>query len=119
MPVESESEVTEILRVQNSNGEREAPATERSARQASRRGDVQTAQTAGDYPFTIDPDVPIFELLVLDAGADTVLKITTTGEDTFSVPMNGNTAVFDRWEIDSVEVQNGSDQTTIVGWAGE
>jgi hypothetical protein len=119
MAVETTTEVEELGRVQNEDGERVAPATERAARQVCRNGNVVVANSAEDYSVIFDPDHSIYELLIFESGAETTVKITTTGGDEFSIPMRGQTATLDRWEIDTVEITDPNNAQTIAGWAGE
>jgi len=93
------------------------------------RGPVDTnhydAGDAGDedgssYPYTIDPAETIKEFAFAIVGAEIAAKITTTGGDTFTVPVASPTVV-DRWDIDSVELQdpNGNAARIAWWWAGE
>jgi hypothetical protein len=91
------------------------------------RGTASDRFEAGDaadedgsaYPYTVDPAETIKELGV-EPGAEIVAEITTTGGDTFVVPVTGK-VIWDRWDIDSVEFQDpdGTAARLIWWWAGE
>jgi len=83
------------------------------------------AGDAGDedgsaFPYTIDPSETIKEFAFAIVGAEIAAKITTTGGDVFTVPIASPTVV-DRWDIDSVELQdpNGNAARIAWWWAGE
>jgi len=71
------------------------------------------------YPYTVSPGATIKELAV-DPGAEIAAEITTTGGDTFTVPVTGK-VIWDRWDIDSVEFQDpdATGARLIWWWAGE
>jgi len=70
-----------------------------------------------DLPQTVDPVEVIQELNLTLTGGDTELEITTTGDDTFVLQMQGTSASFDKWEITEFDVLGTSD---VAGaWAGE
>ncbi|WP_363467836.1 hypothetical protein [Halogeometricum borinquense] len=70
-------------------------------------------------PATVNPTTTIQELVVV-ASNKHVATITTTGGDTFDVPLLGAGA-FDSWEIESVEFSDptGSGGRLVVTWAGD
>ncbi|RYJ12748.1 hypothetical protein ELS19_01360 [Halogeometricum borinquense] len=72
------------------------------------------------YPYTLNPAETIQELIITIAG-DVNMEITTTGGDTFSVPLAGGTGAFEKWEIDSVTFRDPAGTTARLGggWAGE
>jgi len=71
----------------------------------------------GDLPQTVEPDEVMQELNVTSSGSDSVLRITTSGDDTFDLELHGGTGSFDKWEITSFEVRGSSNVSG--GWAGE
>ena len=120
MPVETTTNVEEMTRVQDGEGESAAPATEKAARGTFQYGGSEVAETAADYPIEFSPEnSTIYELLVFESGADTTVEITTSGGSVITVPLNGRTAVLDGWEISSVTISNPNDQRTIAAWSGE
>jgi len=93
------------------------------------RGPIDTnhyrAGDAGDedgssYPYAISPAEIIKEFAFATVGAEIAAEITTTGGDVFTVPVATPTVV-DRWDIDSVELQdpNGNAARIAWWWAGE
>jgi hypothetical protein len=120
MPVDTETRVENLSRVEDANGEQVAPSTERSSRKTFERGDAESAETSSEYPIEFDPSVPIYELMIVTVGQDVTVEISTTGGDSFEIPMDGNPATFNRWEIESVSIPYpGTDQQTVAAWAGE
>lgn len=119
MPLETSTDVEQLRRVQDSEGNIRAPATERAARTTFPHGDAESS-SAG-YPFGFNPDGTIYELLILESGADIVVTITTTAGDSFSFTLNGISGSFNRWEIESVEFSdpNNTGATTRAAWAGQ
>jgi len=73
------------------------------------------------YPYSIDPAATIHEFAVPIAAENVAVEITTTGGDTFTVPVpSGGEAVFDRWQIDSVTISDpgGAAGRVVWWWAG-
>jgi hypothetical protein len=72
------------------------------------------------YPYTLDPEQTIQELIITTAG-DIVARITTVEQDTFDLPLAGARGAFDKWEIESVEFRdpNATASRIAGGWAGE
>lgn len=83
------------------------------------RGDVlQVDGTA--YPYTVDPEETIEELLIHNVGAQIDAVITTTGGSQFAIPID-NPAVFNRWAVEKVQFvdPNNTSAQLAVSWAGE
>jgi len=151
MPLDSTTTEVErvegIETVRDDQGNQQSPANtaEQQATQAaveSVRTTVDTAKTeiistteeqinnpngnAGDedgtaYPYSINPTATIHEFSVPIAAAEIAVEITTTGGDTFTVPVpSGGEAVFDRWQIDSVTISDpgGAAGRVVWWWAG-
>jgi len=83
------------------------------------------AGDAGDedgssYPYAINPAETIKEFAFAIVNAEIAAKITTIGGDVFTVPIASPTVV-DRWDIDSVELQDPKGKAARVAWwwAGE
>jgi hypothetical protein len=72
------------------------------------------------YPYTINPAETIQELFVTQS-AKIRAVITTTSGEVATIPLNGNTIVLDKIEIDSVVFQdpNGTAAPISGGWTGE
>lgn len=72
------------------------------------------------YPYTVNPAATIQELTIIESG-DMYARITTTGGDTFDLPLRGGHGVWDKWEIDEVEFvdPDGTGAAIAGGWAGE
>ncbi|WP_058826726.1 hypothetical protein [Haloferax sp. Q22] len=72
------------------------------------------------YPYTLNPAETIQELVITTSG-NVIARITTTGGDTFDLPLASGAGSFDKWEIDSLEFRdpNGTTSRIAGGWAGE
>lgn len=95
----------------------------------SNRGSLDTNDYAegdgGDfdgsaYPYSVNPAETIKELGFPVVGAEIVATITTTSGTTFDVVLASPT-VFDRWDIDEVELKDpgGNGGRVAYWWAGE
>jgi hypothetical protein len=72
------------------------------------------------YPYTLDPSETIEELIIQDVDPDVDVVITTTGGDTFTLPVSER-GVFNRWQIETVEFKDPTGTAASVGavWGGE
>jgi hypothetical protein len=72
------------------------------------------------YPYSLNPAETIQELNITASG-DIIARITTTGSDTFDLPLASASASFGKWEIDSVEFRDphATGARIAGGWAGE
>ncbi|RDZ65875.1 hypothetical protein C5B90_05865 [Haloferax sp. Atlit-12N] len=72
------------------------------------------------YPYTLNPAETIQELVLTKTG-NIDMEVTTTGGDTFTIPLAGNVGSFDKWEIDTVTFRDpdATASTLAGGWAGE
>lgn len=80
-------------------------------------GDFNKA--GGTYPYTLNPAETIQELVVTKVG-DIEMDITTTGGQVVTVDLD-SPAVFNRWEIDSVDFRdpNNTSAQLAASWAGK
>jgi hypothetical protein len=71
------------------------------------------------YPYTLNPAETIQELILTKIG-DIELTVTTSGGDTIVVDVD-SAAVFNRWEIASVQFSdpNATSAQLAASWAGE
>lgn len=82
------------------------------------RGDVLDVD-GSSYNYSVNPSWDIQELIIHDAG-DVEATITTTGGDTFTIPISTGD-VYNRWEVDSVTFKdpNGTTAALAASYAGE
>jgi len=93
----------------------------------SNRGSLDTndypegdAAEISAYPHSINPPEVVKELGFTKVGSRIDVKITTTSGTSFTLLLESN-FTFDRWDIDSVELQDPNNNTPTVAyfWAGE
>jgi hypothetical protein len=77
-------------------------------------------KSGGSYPYSVNPSETIKEFAFNIVGAEIEATITTVSGTTFTIPITSATVV-DRWDIDSVELQdpNGNAARVAWWWAGE
>jgi len=72
------------------------------------------------FPYVINPAEVIKEFGLQSVGDEIDMIVTTTGGDTFTVSVS-TPSVYNRWDIDSVELAdpNGTNARVVWWWAGE
>jgi hypothetical protein len=77
-------------------------------------------EDGSSYPYSINPAETIKEFAFAIVGAEIEAVVTTTSGTSFTVPIASPTVV-DRWDIDSVELQDPSGNAARIAWwwAGE
>jgi len=115
MALDTNTDVKELKRVQDSDGNQVAPATERAARGNYPAGD----SFAGGGGTTVSPGETIHEIVVTISGQLT-LELTTVAGDTIPLPLDGAVGSFDSWEVSEFTIKDpqGSGDTAEGAWAG-
>jgi len=72
------------------------------------------------YPYTLDPEETIQQVLLSIVKTEVDIEITTTDGDIVTIPVNSKSSI-DSYSADKVEIKNPNDATKRVagGWAGE
>lgn len=123
MPVETSTEVEQLTRVRDDNGNRVPPANGDLQREAARgftRGGSFDTDANSSYPITVDPLATVCEILLPVVASDIEITITTTNDDIITLPITGP-ATIDSYRIDSFEITDPTNQQPRVAgaWAGD
>jgi len=82
-------------------------------------GDSFDTSASATLPLTVDPSASVREVFFSIVSGEHNIKITTTGGDVFTVPVN-SAGTIDSYQVDSFEISStGSSSRIAGGWAGD